>query len=197
MKKLLILFALPLLLSGCGKNAQSPSSSKESTGIVEAPPSTSEPSLKKEDQMNKEYVAERVNAIYHDVFTQYYSEDADLNEQDIPSPDEKYCTKEWKELLNKVIDYDNTHNPDDIGFFEADYWVMGQDFGDLSISDVNVVKLDDDDATVELNLHNLGKTTTIRLEMEYERNNWFIDNFVDVEYGISWKNDMEEYLKED
>ena len=81
-----------------------------------------------------------------------------------------------------------------MGFFEADYWVMGQDWGDLSVSDVQVTSMTDSTATVNLNLHNLGNPTAVRLEMRLEDGSWKIDNFVDVKNDMDWKANMKEYL---
>ena len=78
---------------------------------------------------------------------------------------------------------------------------MGQDFSELSISDVAVESINGSRATVVMMLHNCGSATPVRLTMVYERGNWFIDDFCE-DYDASgpdttsWKNSMLNYLKE-
>ena len=64
----------------------------------------------------------------------------------------------------------------------------------MSVSDIRVIDMTDSTATVELNLHNCGSITPVRLEMVMEDGLWRIDNFIDVKYDINWKAGMKEYL---
>ena len=194
MKKALVLFTITLLFASCGKNASTPSAPQESSETTETNTTKSQATTTK-DRNSEEYLVARVYDIYRNVFTENYDEDADLNDQDMPSPDEKYCTKSWNEILEKVSNYDNMNNPDELGFFDGDYWIMGQDFGDLSVSDVEVIKMDDKNATVSLNLHNFSNTIQVLLNMKYEQNDWFIDNFIDKTNDYNWKKEMEDYIK--
>ncbi|MBQ6227555.1 MAG: DUF3828 domain-containing protein [Prevotella sp.] len=111
------------------------------------------------------------------------------------SPDEKYCSKSWNDLLEKVIEYDTTHHPDDIGFFEADYWVMGQDFDHPTVSNLKLVEQKGDRAVVDLDINNF-EVIHVRLEMVNERGDWYIDTFIDLDNDLNWKKEMEDYLKE-
>ena len=72
---------------------------------------------------------------------------------------------------------------------------MGQDFSDLSISDIQVVKKEGTRAKVELNLHNMGHVAPIRIDLSYERGDWFIDDFYEVEHDFDWKKEMRDYIK--
>lgn len=194
MKKAFVLFALTLLFASCGKNASTPSAQQESSETTEANTTTSQATTTK-DRNSEEYLVARVYDIYRNVFIENYGEDTELNDQDMPSADEKYCTKSWNDTVEKVTNFDNMNNPDKLGFFDGDYWIMGQDFGNLSISDVEVMKKDDKNATVGFNLHNLGNTIQVLLDMKYEQNDWLIDNFIDKTNDYNWKKEMEDYIK--
>ncbi|MBR7055069.1 MAG: DUF3828 domain-containing protein [Prevotella sp.] len=200
MRNCIILLASVLFVASCGKGS-SPSDAPSSDVSTSSSPSSSETFVQPKIEGNPqsdEYVIARVEAIYDNIFKENFQELGEDDEgdlpQDVPSPDEKFCTKDWNELVSKVIEYDNTTKPDEQGFFEFDYWVMGQDYGKLSISDVRVLKRDKDDAEVELLLHNLGSTTRVRLELEFERGEWFIDNIIDVDEDYDLKEEMEAYL---
>ncbi len=192
MKYLVSFILAVLLLSSCGDKNNSKATPV--TSDKEIAVETDSPEISKENRQNKEYLISRVKQIYKDVF-QYYNDSIDNESIPQNSPDENYCTKGWNTILAKVSEFDQIHNPDDIGFFDADYWVMGNDYMDLSVSDIEVVSFEKDKAKVELNLHNCGSITRVRLDMKFVNGNWFIDNFIDVSNDIDWKKEMEDYVK--
>jgi len=136
-------------------------------------------------------VKARVEAIYADVATTYNrcNEQGDMQLLQETNFDEKYCSSDWNEAQRQAM---AVYDEDDGPLFDYDYWVSGQDFQNVSASDVKVIKLEADKAVVTLNVHNCGTVTAIRLELVYERNNWFIDNMTserDGEIGVK------DYLK--
>lgn len=146
-------------------------------------------------------VVQRVKDIYADVFHHYELMDSPDGMRNrltgIKPPAVKFCTRDWNDWLTRVTSYDAAHVEEgEIGFMEADYWVMGQDWGDLAVSDVRVTAMTDSTATVELNLHNLGSVTALRLNLCHEDGLWKIDNFINVAYDVDWKSNMKEYLSE-
>ena len=108
--------------------------------------------------------------------------------------DEKFCSKDWNATL-EAIQAKDSKNPDDIGFFDFDYWVMGQDFDEenLHASDFQLMRIDTEDepheATVKLTLHNFSDTE-VRVYLVYEDGVWKVDDL----NGL--KEDMKKYLKE-
>ena len=143
-------------------------------------------------------VVERVNEIYADVFHHYELLASNNGFKDRligkKPPAIKFCTRDWNDWATQVTSYDATHNDGMVGFFEADYWMMGQDWGELAVSDVHVTAMTDSTATVELNLHNLGNVTALRLELCQEDGAWKIDDFIDIKNGLDWKASMKDYL---
>ena len=135
-------------------------------------------------------LVQRVIDIY-DVALGQYNE----TESNAPAPnvDSVYCSQDWYTWLTRVRDFDERN--DDMGFFDADYWIMGQDWQDLSVSDVHVTAMNESSATVELNLHNCGNVIPVRLEMVNEGGEWKIDNFIDLANDVNWKAGMKEYMK--
>lgn len=188
MEKSILVILVALLMAGCG--AKSSDTSSQTTESQESKPSTSTVTPKSDGN-----VLHRVEQIYKDVAAEYAKYDEDFESMDDDGLDDRFCSDEWKSLVAKVVDFDSTNNPDEIGFFDADYWVMGQDSQDLSASDFNLVEEKGDKAIVEFNLHNCGSITKVRLEMVRERGDWFIDNFIDLDNAINWKEEMKDYLK--
>ena len=199
MRKTFMYFMAAMLAIGCGRGSSQPT--QENADGNATPSATASkadaPVVDETERKTDAYIVQRVESIYADVFAEYNAANEEENEA-IPqsSPDEKYCSDSWNKLLLQVSEFDQQHNPDDIGFFDADYWVMGQDFQDLSISNVKLTNHDGDEAEVEFDLHNSGQVTHVRLELDYERGNWYIDNFIDIDNELDWKDDMKDYLKQ-
>lgn len=145
---------------------------------------------------NAAALEQRINDIYAETFKQY--DGADLAVADAAAAaDSLFCSRDWKYWTARVEQADSALNAEGtIGFFEADYWIMGQDWQDLSVSDVRVVSMTDSTALAEFNLHNCGNVTAVRLEMVLEDGDWKIDNFIDVTNGMDWKAGIKEYLNE-
>ena len=111
--------------------------------------------------------------------------------------DREYCSAAWNKVRNQVTEKDSRLEGE-MGFFDFDYWIMGQDFQDVSATDVKVQQINGDKATVTLTLHNCGNATPLTLAMVYERDNWFIDDFLTPGEGStdSLRDDMNAYLNE-
>lgn len=169
-------------------------------GCKSHPLNTAQPVVANQQELLRQDVVNRVYEIYRAVFNVYNAwskNDAavDLTNYDF---DSEYCSRDWNDIVTRVSEYDNSHDEIEIGFFEADYWVMGQDVDELSISNVRLIDLKQDKALVEFNLTNCGSVSLVRLEMVQEDGEWKIDNFIGVNryYGdINWKADMKDYLK--
>ncbi len=205
MKRVIIVFATLLLLASCWKKGE------------KADPSTNDPQNTTEntvkafeqphidgDPQSDEYVIARVNAIYDNIFKENYpviGEDGEeiLPSDDTPSPDEKFFTKDWNDLLSKVYEYESANNPDGQGLLDFDYWAWldpDEEIGKLSISDVSVVKRDKECSVVELSLNNKGNKTHVRLELKFERGEWYIDNLINLDdNNYDMRKKMNEYLK--
>ena len=154
-------------------------------------------------------VVSQVRDIYAAVFKVYNEEDS-LSNLGLPiktSAWERrnefntlYFSTELNEVLNKVEEINSLLN----GRWEHDYWIKGEDWHNLSISDIKVVSIDRDKAVVEFQLHNSDSTQPVqpvRVIMVKENGIWKIDTFIDEEHyfkdevGYDWKKDLQEYVK--
>ena len=175
-------------LASCGGNGKS-------TTLIpsgnEAPPIESV-QQEQTDMASPEIIEERVKVIYDAVAAAY----PELHE--IPpstdSLDIAFCSGQWQTLVEMV----NNKDSEDMGeerFFTADYWIMGQDYGKISVSDVKAeLKDDGTHANVSLILHNLTEIK-VKLEMVFENGEWKIDNFIDQSKNVNWKENMIKHLE--
>lgn len=147
--------------------------------------------VKEDVALDTASVLQRVEEIYAKVFDAYNNNPITaIPHKDL---DTLYCSRDWNQTMHDVIEHD-TKLSGQMGFFEADYWIMGQDWQDLAISDVRVFAMSDSTATVDLNLHNCGHVKPVRLEMAREAGVWKIDDFIDVNATFDWKAGMKQYL---
>ena len=140
-----------------------------------------------ERQVSESDIIKRVNEIYGKVAEVYASKpDAGLL-------DSLYCSNDWRSLVSMVADTDAGDG--ETGFFDADYWIMGQEWSDFSTDSVVVEQLEEKEARASLNLHNCGQTTRVGLLMVLENEEWKIDNFVDLTNNYDWKAHMNDYTE--
>ena len=191
MKKIILFGCIILALTGCGN--------KDKTNIIplgsDAPPVEEVATAdngQKEDSADPELIADRVNAIYVAV-AEAYPEINDITPSN-DQLDDAYCTGEWKTLVQMVNSKD-AENMGRGGFFEADYWSMGQDWGKITISGLKVDIKDNTHANAFFTLHNLGSQTKVQVELVFEHGEWLIGNFIDETHKIDWKKNMMQYLE--
>ena len=191
MKRCMVMIAMALLVIGCGKSGKEVNKATNGQESTEIEGTTNTSNV---DRKSDEYILSRVQSIYADVFAEYNKAAED---ETIPqsTPDEKYCSDDWNKTLLEITEYDQQNNPDEPGFFDADYWVMGQDFGDLSVSDFQLVEHDGNQAKVKFDLHNFGHVSPIRVDLKFERGDWFIDDFYEIGNEYDWKKEMKDYMK--
>ena len=186
-KRILLLAVAVVVLGACSSRGAVVKSSGESD----------------HDGLDTASVVERVQEIYGAVFKVYNEADS-LRNLDIDSMNDvyerradfeaNYCSSEWNRLMKKVNEIDSLYHQNEMGFWDFDYWIMGQDWHNLSVSDVKVKTLTDTEATVGLSLHNFDNVKQLCLLMKREDGTWRIDDFVDMEFGTGFKKDMQDYI---
>ena len=152
----------------------------------------------KADKHSEAYLSERITAIYDDVFG-VYNENNTANGLAVIEQrnfEKDYCSADFNAVLKQVEDYDKAHaEEDDLGYYESDYWIQGQDWQDLAMKIESISELTEKSAKVRIVITNFGEETLVELPMVYERGDWYIDNFVTFgEYGYDEKLGMKEYI---
>lgn len=140
-------------------------------------------------------VVQRVNDIYTQVFDLYGKVSATSDLSSLENIDSLYCSDDWNRWIARVDSLNQLNGSIDI--LDVDHWIMGQDWGELSVSDIKVFLLKGDSAAVEFQLHNLGNMINVVLDMVHEDGEWKIDNFTDITNGMDWKATMKRYLEDE
>ncbi len=203
-KHFFVLIGLAALLMGCnnGKNsgtAEAQPANGSETQVVAADTAVKAADqaapAKTREELTKDVEA-RVREIY-DAVIATYTPDATGQTISKARLDERFCSDDWLAALKAVGEKDKNLEGE-IGFFEADYWVMGQDFQNLKAENIKVESISPEEgkATVTLDWHNCGSVTKIKVDLVFENNEWKIDELTDQTHGdTGWKADMKDYLK--
>lgn len=197
MKKFLFipLALLSLACIACGKKVSNNGNEapEDSVFMLDGPGSFHEPTA---EEMETEVLAQ-VTKVYKAVSEAYKSADWQKKSNEL---DKKFCSKDWNATVAAVLEKDQKSGAE-MGFFDADYWVMGQDFDEqnLHATDFYVEKLLMDDmpweAAVTLKLHNFS-TIPVRVNFVFEDGEWKVDDLTDLSCDLDWKASMKEYLAE-
>lgn len=191
-RRIIMLMAVAFALFGCQNQA-----AKNDTTAIET----------NENQVpDSNAIVNRVQEIYQAVFKEYNLEDS-LRNQDILEGQgahahryefsKNYCSSEWDRLLHQIDEIDSLYHGGELGFWEADFWIMGQDWHELSISDLEVLSATPDQTSVRFQLHNLGGSKPVVLQLIKEDGMWKIDDFLDVDSDMDWKKAMQEYVNQE
>ena len=129
----------------------------------------------KEGKHTEAYLRERVNAIYQ-------SKNVDR--------DNVYCTTRYKEVYKTASDF--AEECDEI-FLDYDHWTNSQDDSDFSYEIGKISNVTDSTAFVTINAKNFGKRYNVFLSMRYERDDWFVDDFILTD-GTGESQATEEYI---
>lgn len=149
-----------------------------------------------ENQHAEVYIKDRVQAIYADVRKNYPADHGNPPKNAVDL-DKVYCSGDWNRLF-QLVNKKDANLSVEVSFWYANYWVMGQDWGDLIPQNIKVTMQNDSHATVTFEMNKMGDSKKqVQLDMVYERGDWRIDNFIVPEIGlVDWKGNMREYLAE-
>ncbi len=136
-----------------------------------------------------------LQAIYADVFKWYALAEKDLSVLNkMPDFDEKYMSSEYKRLLAKVKTIDKKYEDQgEIGFFDYDHWVCGQDFQNLSMKVVKTT-VDSGKCSADIVITNCGNENSVIVDLVCENGVWKIDDFHTD--GTSEKARMRQYVSD-
>lgn len=178
------LIAVMLVLLGCVKSkAETPKSltpeeqaqefkdflTKEGFDILYSP--------EEQAQVKKE-VADRVTAIYDEVFDWYRNHPEALSTPDFDT--DRFLSKDYMRTLRAVRKKDASLEGE-VGFYDYDHWLMAQDWSaDLSYNLDSVQASYAGYAAAWLTIHDGENSRAVWLEMRPENGEWRIDDFMSL-----------------
>ncbi len=185
--KTIYLSLIALSLVACSGNGgkQKQANGNDST-VVSSKPTKADEAAKARKAAEK---------IYADVFGWYNkAEQAGTEPQEEPDFNAYYTSNSYKALLQKVVDKDRSLiAKGEVGFFDYDHWICGQDYQGLAFAVAKCERISDERCRVEADITNCGQKQRITLMMVFEDGVWRIDDF--IRDGSSEKTSMAQYVK--
>ena len=202
-KKLYIIGLIALSSIGCTGNRmhREEAMQEDSAAVVPADSLLSDAMVPEQQNDLSEAVAQRVTAMFNDVYRHYAIEDSLIRIKEAPLENEKtgdwdktrYYSESLKALWDKM--------PNDDIVIDYDPWTMSQDYDTLVCRKVEVLSVNKDSAVVDVTifLSEIWPEKKIRLEMTNEKKqaagkaDWYIADF---QYNGSMAKEISDYLKE-
>ena len=120
------------------------------------------------DKHAEAYILERMDAIY----SRYKDENGVKRNVDY---DGLFCSARYKKLYKKASDICDKN--DDI-LLDYDHWTCSQDDGDFKVKSIKVQNITESTALAIVEATNYGSKTTIRLKLLFEKDDWYVDDFL-------------------
>ena len=176
MKKIFLMCASVLLMASCAHTSGNASADNATVGDSIASTANTVADLSKlSDEQVAKSAQDSLTAIYAKVFA-WYNDPANAGEK-TPDFESLYMSADYLKLYKEVVTLDDKH-PDMVGFFDADHWVCGQDYQNLSMKIVSGSRVGENGYKAELVISNCGSDTPLAVSMIFENGEWKIDDFL-------------------
>jgi len=151
--KMIFILAVFMLLTGCGKKA---------TALVEPT----------DEKHTEAYIHQRIDSIYSSM---------KYRGPIVADYDSLFCTSRYNALKSKALELSKDGGDEVI--IDYDHWTNSQDDFDFAYQIKKVEHITDSTAVVTLEAYNLGEIYPIVLGLYFERDDWYVDNFLSVGEG--------------
>ena len=140
---------------------------------------------------SEDYIKQRVESFYCRFNDPSYDENGKKILDNGYNYDSAYCSSRYYALLSRAID---VMDDDDI-LLDCDHWTDSQDYDDFTCEVDKIENITDSAATVVLSASNWGEEYTVTLSLLYEKDDWYVDDFI-KKYGFkSEKAYLNDFIK--
>ena len=147
-------------------------------GCVRSKAEKPKPLTPEEQAQVKQEVADRVTAIYDEVFGWYRTHPDVWETPDFDT--ERFLAKDYMTTLREVLKKD-ARTESELGFFDYNHWLMAQDWDtDLSYRIDSIQAYFAGQAGVWLTIHNCGTDQAVLLVLVPEKDEWRINDFARI-----------------
>ena len=188
MKKAILIAAAAIALAACGTSKKTETSASKAT----VPASVKTKAVSKARKHTAEYIQQRIAAIYRCYDNPQYDETGTRLMAPRANLDSIYCSTRYKALMKDALDLEDE---DDI-LLDYDHWTNSQDDTDFTCKTVTISNLTDSTAIAKVNEENIGSSYAVILALRFERNDWFVDDFITEEDGGSEKEYFKRYIEQ-
>ena len=119
-----------------------------------------------DDKHTADYIRQRIDSIY--------------SHHGMADIDSTYCTLRYLELVRQAWD----ELAEGEILFDADHWINAQDWSkDFTAKAKDIDIQTDTTAIIKVGIHNFGRDYEVVLSLHYERDDWFVDDFLAADGG--------------
>ena len=198
MKRFMMSFAsaaVVLLMAACGGKTNKTASDADSVGTDSAATDSvvaSAPEVKV-DKHTEDYLRERVDSFYFRYKNPKYQKDGMriYNGKGTIDKDSAFLSKRFKALLAKA---EAIAKENEEPLLDYDHWTNSQDDNNFTYEVGKISQMTDSTAIVTINAKNFGNRYNVRLRMLFERDDWFVDDFL-LSDGSGETDHYEYYIK--
>ena len=169
MKKIVFALLVLLLMAACGGQK-----TQGSDVVVGDSATTDSVVVPGDEKHNTEYIRQRIDAVYGCYKNPKYNETGMRVMKSRGNLDSLYCSQRYKELLDQALELTD----EDEILLDYDHWTNSQDDNDFTYEIGQVEIKTDSTAVVQVNAKNFGNEYTIKLGLLFERNDWYVDDFL-------------------
>ncbi len=144
------------------------------------------------DRHSETYIKQRIDSIYSRFNNPTYEKKGKRIIDYRYNYDSAFCSSHYKELMSKAIEL--MDDEEDI-ILEHDHWTNSQDPEDFTYEIKKIENITDSTAIVVLNANKWGDNYLVTLCLHFERDDWFVEDFI-TKYGFkSEKAYLNDYIK--
>lgn len=144
------------------------------------------------DRHSETYIKQRIDSIYSRFNNPTYEKKGKRIIDYRYNYDSAFCSSHYKELMSKAIEL---MDDEEDTILEHDHWTNSQDPEDFTYEIKKIENITDSTAIVVLNANNWGDNYLVTLCLHFERDDWFVDDFI-TKYGFkSEKAYLNDYIK--
>ena len=181
--------AVVLTMSACGGKTGKTASDADSLQADSVAAETAEASV---DKHTEAYLLERVDSIYFNYKNPKYEKNGmRIYNGKFINRDSAYCSKSYKDLMAKAEEIAE-ENEEPLLYY--DHWTNSQDDNNFTCEVNKIKNMTDSTATVVIKAKNAGKPYNVTLNMRFERNDWYVDDFISDD-GTGEKTYFKEYIE--
>lgn len=158
--------------------------------IMDGPGMVYEPTY--EEKHTEDFIRYRADDIYSRYMNPTYDRFGQRMIDNSINYDSVFCTSRYYALLSKALELTEENDV----LFDYDHWTNSQDDSDFTFEVGEVKDITDSTAVVKINGKNFGKDCLIILSLFYERDEWYVDDFLPSDGGESEKAYLERIIRE-
>ena len=181
--------AVVLMMSACGSKTNNSASDADSLQSDSVSADAAENSVEKHTE---DYLRGRVDSFYSAYKNPKYEKNGTrIYNGKFVNRDSAYCSKGYKDLMAKA---EAIAEENEEPLLDYDHWTNSQDDNNFTCEVGKISNMTDSTAIVKVKAKNSGKPYTVTLSMRFERNDWYVDDFISDD-GTGEKKYFEEYIE--